>query len=56
MEGFNIFTHFVTALQKRGGYLEVLGKYEKEYNLKKYKITEILDVQAISMYLHIMEK
>ena len=56
MEALTTLTDFISALQKEVNCMQILSNYENLYNLKKYKITEILDVNVISMYLHIVEK
>lgn len=56
MEALTILTNFVSDLQKHLKWKQVLEEYENQYNLKKFKITEILDVNVVPMYLHIVDK
>lgn len=56
MESESIFSELVQRGKELGGIEAIIRERESQYNLKKYKITEISAENALPIYQHIVEK
>ena len=56
MQSESIFSGLVQRAKEVGGMEATIKERESQYNLKKYKITEISTENALPIYEHIIEK
>ena len=56
MQGEGIFAELVQRGKELGAMEAIIRDRETQYNLKKYKITEISAENAFPIYQHIAEK
>ena len=56
MQSESIFSALVQRAKELGSMEATIKERESQYNLKKYKITEISTENALPIYEHIVEK